>query len=241
MNAATTTTPEPAATRELALLGEFAAAATHFLASPIGALLANVEVGTALLERPDAATRLPDVFQRLRAECLRCQLLLARLREFVNALDELGFEHEVDLATVCREGLDAAVGAGACGPEQTELVEYDPPPPARRLPRAALVRVIEGLVHNAAQAGASNIHVSLAHDAHASLVCVRDDGPGIPTAILPRVTQPFFRAGKSDTLGLGLWFANEVATRCGGTLSVENHPGGGCVVCLRLPLQGPGN
>jgi two-component system OmpR family sensor kinase len=100
------------------------------------------------------------------------------------------------------------------------------------------VRVVEGLIRNAAQAGAANIHLSLTHDAHASLVCVRDDGPGIPASVLARVRQPFFRAGKPDNLGLGLWFANEVATRCGGLLTVENHPGGGCVVCLRLPQHG---
>lgn len=242
MNAATVTAPEPPAPRassapDVELLGEFVAAATHLLASPIGTLFAHVEIGAALLERPDAAARLPDVFQRLRAECLRCQLLLARLRDFVHALDELAVEREIDLGSVCREAVVAAIGAGACTAEQIEFVEYDPPPAPRALPRAALMRAIEGLIRNAAQAGAANIHVSLAHDAHASLLCVRDDGPGVPPAMLARVTQPFFRAGKPDSLGLGLWFANELARRCGGTLTVENHPGGGCAVCLRLPQR----
>lgn len=234
--APTTAVADPAPPADLALLGAFAAGATHLLASPIGALLAHVEVAAALLQRADGAQRLPDVVQRLRGECLRCQLLLARLREFVNAVDELADLQPTDLGALCRNAIEAAVGSGACGPDQTEFVEYDAPPPPRALPRAALVRALEGLIRNATEAGARNIHVSLAHDERASLVCVRDDGPGIVESMLPRVTEPFFRAGRPDSLGLGLWFAKQVAERCGGALTIENHPGGGGLVCLRLPI-----
>ena len=220
---------------DLALLGDFAAGATHQLASPIGALLAHVEVGVALLGRPDGSARLPELFQRLRAECLRCQALLGRMRDLVNAIDELVDETNVDLGDTCRSAIEGAIGSGDCSADQTEFVEYEPASASWCLPRAALVRALEGLIRNAAQAGATNIHVSLAHDQHASIVCVRDDGPGIAEAIVTDFTQQFFRTRRPESLGLGLWFADQVARRSGGELSVENRPGGGCAVCVRLP------
>jgi len=65
---------------------------------------------------------------------------------------------------------------------------------------------------------------------------VTDEGAGIPTGILPRIFEEGFstKNGPANT-GMGLTIAQYLAGEMGGTLSVENLPGGGCGAVLRIP------
>ncbi|MDD5718227.1 MAG: response regulator [Candidatus Krumholzibacteria bacterium] len=65
---------------------------------------------------------------------------------------------------------------------------------------------------------------------------VRDNGPGIPPAMLGRVCEPFFttkEAGKGA--GLGLATVHGIVTQHNGWLSIANHRDGGCEVTILLP------
>ncbi|MEA2590130.1 MAG: two-component system, OmpR family, sensor histidine kinase MprB, partial [Actinomycetota bacterium] len=69
-------------------------------------------------------------------------------------------------------------------------------------------------------------------------VTVRDHGPGIPEADLPKVFDRFYRASAARALpgsGLGLAIVREVVESEGGTVRASNHAGGGAVVEIRLP------
>ena len=73
---------------------------------------------------------------------------------------------------------------------------------------------------------------------------VRDDGPGFPPDLLPRVTERFSRGDASRSRatggsGLGLSIVKAVAEAHGGSLSVDNFVSGGAVIRLSLPLSGP--
>jgi signal transduction histidine kinase len=63
---------------------------------------------------------------------------------------------------------------------------------------------------------------------------VRDDGPGIPGALLSRVFEPFFTT-KPDRNGLGLAVAQAFALRNRGSLEVRSVPGE-TVFALSLPV-----
>ena len=68
---------------------------------------------------------------------------------------------------------------------------------------------------------------------------VRDDGPGIETAELPRIFERFFRGrnATADGAGLGLAIAHSVAVAHGGSLTVESAPGPeACSVSTCPPL-----
>jgi two-component system sensor histidine kinase CpxA len=64
-----------------------------------------------------------------------------------------------------------------------------------------------------------------------TVISVRDSGRGVPEALLPRITQPFFRVddardARTGGVGLGLSIAQRAVQLHHGTLSVENaHPG----------------
>ncbi len=71
---------------------------------------------------------------------------------------------------------------------------------------------------------------------------MHDSGPGIPPEALPYIFGRFYRVDKSRTRaeggsGLGLAIARQLARAHGGDLIVANHPSGGAVFTLILPLD----
>jgi len=64
---------------------------------------------------------------------------------------------------------------------------------------------------------------------------IRDDGPGIPEAILPRLFEPFFTTKKQGT-GLGLPISLKIAEAHGGRIDVRNLQPHGTCCTLFLPL-----
>jgi signal transduction histidine kinase len=63
---------------------------------------------------------------------------------------------------------------------------------------------------------------------------VRDTGPGIPRAILPRVFEPFFTT-KETGAGLGLAISAGIIERFGGRISASNRREGGAAIRIVLP------
>jgi two-component system sensor histidine kinase KdpD len=69
------------------------------------------------------------------------------------------------------------------------------------------------------------------------LLSVADRGPGIPSELLPRVFEKFFRAPNAAAggSGLGLTIAKGFVEAHGGTIIAANRPSGGAVFTLRFP------
>ncbi|MFN8623046.1 MAG: HAMP domain-containing sensor histidine kinase [Chloroflexota bacterium] len=73
------------------------------------------------------------------------------------------------------------------------------------------------------------------------VLAVRDDGPGIPADMLPRIFDRFFRGDPSRTgpgSGLGLAIVAELAVAQGGRAFAESRPGNGARVGVVLPAAG---
>lgn len=66
-------------------------------------------------------------------------------------------------------------------------------------------------------------------------ITLHDSGPGIPTEVLPRLFEPFFTTKKHGS-GLGLYICYEIMRDHQGSIQLENHPDGGCMVYLALPI-----
>jgi PAS domain S-box-containing protein len=68
-------------------------------------------------------------------------------------------------------------------------------------------------------------------------ITVRDNGVGMPPAVLERVFEPFFTtsAGKGGT-GLGLATAKDAFVRAGGAITLSSRERRGTVVSILLPL-----
>jgi signal transduction histidine kinase len=66
---------------------------------------------------------------------------------------------------------------------------------------------------------------------------VRDNGPGIPSALLDKVTTPFFTT-KEEGSGLGLSIVARIVREHRGKLEICAAPQGGVQCTLKLPLPG---
>ena len=99
----------------------------------------------------------------------------------------------------------------------------------------ALFRAVRNLIENAIRhtpAGGA-IEVDVARD---GTVRVLDEGPGVPRAERETIFKRFWRRDRArpESRGLGLAIVTRVAAAHGGTVSVDDRPGGGAVFTLRL-------
>jgi len=216
----------------------FTADAAHELRTPLTALRGGIEIALRAERSPDEyrrvlASSIEEVDQLIRlAEDL---LLLSRSSVGLSAARQL-----VDLEPLCLEALELGVrlakGKGvnvSMGATVPANVHGD---------AGALRRVLLNLVDNAVKytpAGGSVV-ISLARLADSVALVVEDTGIGIDPADAKRIFEPFLRldAGRNrDTggSGLGLAIARSIVLAHGGTLEVDNRPGGGSRFTINLP------
>jgi signal transduction histidine kinase len=102
-------------------------------------------------------------------------------------------------------------------------------------------RALANVLENAVRYGGS-AQLDLIDRSDALTLRVRDHGPGIPEALLSRVTEPFFRVESSRNrdsggTGLGLAITKDLVESMGGSLDLRNLAGGGLEVLMTLPRQ----
>jgi two-component system, OmpR family, sensor kinase len=101
----------------------------------------------------------------------------------------------------------------------------------------AIERAVLNLVENAARHADRRVDVAVSTVGDDAVVVVRDDGPGFPPELLGHAAGRFVRgAADEHGAGLGLAIVDAIATAHGGELEIENRPGGGAEVQLRVPL-----
>jgi two-component system, OmpR family, sensor histidine kinase KdpD len=114
------------------------------------------------------------------------------------------------------------------------LVRLDP-----RLTSAALAHLLE----NAGQYSppGSSITVGVALTGVELRITVRDRGPGIAPNDLDHVFERFYRAAsardKRFGTGMGLAITRGLLTAEGGHVSAANHPGGGAIFTIAVPVE----
>ena len=104
----------------------------------------------------------------------------------------------------------------------------------------SLRRSLTNLIANAQRHG-RHVAIRAGRRDKAIEITIDDDGPGIPPDKREAVFRPFFRldeARSPDTggTGLGLTIARDVVRGHGGDVLLEDAPGGGLRVRVRLPL-----
>lgn len=112
-----------------------------------------------------------------------------------------------------------------------------------RLDRRRFDVILANLIGNALRHGGPPVTVRARIRSGGQLaVEVRDHGDGLPPAAIPHIFDRFYKAdtarARSDGSGLGLAIAWENARLHGGHIHAGNHPDGGAVFIVSLPLTG---
>ncbi|MFE5888354.1 ATP-binding protein [Streptomyces sp. NPDC056462] len=208
----------------------FLADASHELRTPLASIAGYAELmnrGTDRIE-PMLAWRRVSAESARMTGLVEDLLLLARLDEG-RPLQSA----EVDVAALVAEAVWDARAAGGEHDWQLEL-RLDASPLVLG-DEARLHQVVAGLLSNARvhTPPGTTVVASVETGAGRCAIRIRDDGPGIPSDLLPQVFDRFTRADTSRARGgargggsgLGLAIAAAIASAHGGRIDVESEPG----------------
>lgn len=163
-------------------------------------------------------------------------LFLARTEDPRSSIDRQPFAIAAELEAVS-EYLDALAA------EAEVTLEVDAPPSLRlvgdrMLLRRALVNVVTNSLSHTPPGG--RVRLSAHADGMSVIACVEDNGAGIPSDILPRVFDRYFRGtgstGSAESgSGLGLAIVRGIMQLHGGTATIASEPGKGTTINLAFP------
>nr|WP_202501179.1 HAMP domain-containing sensor histidine kinase [Streptomyces sp. SID5785] len=218
---------------------QFVADASHELRTPLASIRGYAELTRRGREPTGPDTR--HALGRIESEADRMTglvedlLLLARL----DAGRPLSYA-PTDLSPLV---VDAVGDARAAGQGHAWRLELPDEPAGVLADPARLHQVLVNLLANARTHTPPGTTVTARVHRHGPWVCldVRDDGPGIPAELLPRVFERFARGDssrsrKAGSTGLGLAIVQAVTAAHGGAVTVESVPGR-TVFTVHLPAH----
>jgi len=224
-----------AATRQIELSRNI----SHELRSP----LARMRVAVELAKQKHGD--MPE-FERLDSEAERLDALIGQILSYTKLDASPDTDPEpIDLADLINEVVEnvnyECKAKGIDGVSVVARIDASPITPGHV---DAMISAIENIVRNAVHHSPpeSEVKIHLSQDDENALIDVRDSGPGVDDEDLRRLFEPFFRTRKSAEsknargTGLGLAIAKRAVGVNGGTISARNHPDGGLLVRISLPL-----
>ena len=222
---------------KLAVIGQLSAGIAHELNQPLAALRTLSGNTAKFLERGDEVTARANL-ERIAQLVDRMGQITGQLKTF--ARKSSGQLHPVDLRLVVGHAialLEQRVAASKARietrfPEHPLLALCD----ANRLEQVAV-----NLIGNALDAmnGQSDALVEIDGSLGGRMVRldVRDHGIGLGDDVKARLFEPFFTTKEAGVgLGLGLAISAGIVSDFGGTLTGTNHPDGGALFTLEIPL-----
>lgn len=252
---------------KMAAMGRLVAGVAHELNNPISFVFGNMhalkrygERLTTYLQAIDQGED-PEDLQVLRAK-LKIDRVLAditplvegtlegaeRVSEIVQDLRRFSSTQSeaadvFDLPRVVRTAVSWVIKAARVKP----TVNFEMPETLEIIGRKGPVhQIIVNLVQNAVDVMADldepRLDIAALVEGSKAAIVVRDHGPGIGADALGRIFEPFFTTKKiGEGTGLGLYVSYGLAEELGGKLEAANHPRGGAVFTLHLPLREAGH
>jgi PAS domain S-box-containing protein len=182
---------------------------------------------------------IPTLFSGILDGSKRIKQIIEDLRDFVRR-DTSDMSQSVDVNAVLKSAVTLLSNMIMKSTNHFSI-EYGNPLPLFKGNFQRLEQVIINLVQNACQALSDNrkaIFVSTSYDEkkYGIVVNVEDEGTGIPSEILPHITEPFYTTkANSGGLGLGLSISSKIVKEHGGTLTFTSEPGKGTKAEIVLP------
>ena len=231
-------------TRMLQARRRFLADAAHQIRTPLAVLGTQAEYGGRQSDPEEMRRTFGSMLSSIRGtrRMANQMLTLARAEQADGAIQERDTLDMVELAR------DVAGDFAMLALKKNIDLAFEGPDTSLPLPvsgNATMLRaMLSNLIDNAVRytPAGGQVTLALAGEREALLLRVHDDGPGIAAAERDKVFLRFYRVlGNRDSegSGLGLCIVREICLAHGGTIRLDDAPGGrGLLVSIRLPLSG---
>lgn len=225
----------------LSTLGELTASIAHEIKQPISAMLTNAETSLRWLARDEPnLMKVAQLTERV-AESAR------HASDIINRIQDMAGKREparvpLDLNEIVAQAINFVRHDTD---EKAIAMSLDLATDLPRVlgDRVQLQQVCVNLLVNSIQAlmpvtpEQREIRIATRwRDRDAVVLTVRDTGPGIPDADLDRVFEGFFTT-KTEGMGIGLAICQSIVSTHGGDITVANHPEGGALFMITLPVM----
>jgi len=217
--------------QQLATVGELASGVAHEIRNPLTGIRGALELTLRSLP-PEAASR--PLLEEAQHQLKRIEATTTQLLRYARPPEPREIVTDANLLVDRAVTIVAPQAASAGVVVQVEATSV--PLPVRVDPEL-LVQVLVNLLLNAIETMAAGgaVAVWLAQHAPEAWIGVRDTGSGVSDTVKADIFRPFFTTKHQGT-GLGLPISRQIVTRHGGTLRVEDTPGGGATFVVTLPL-----
>ena len=209
----------------------------HEVRNPVNSAKLQLALASRRLRKGVDELHLAGPLERVGQEIDRLTVLLDEFLAFARppALDA----RPADVAAVVRDVVaDHQVLATRSGVALT--LETTTSPIVAEVDATKIRQIVASLVCNAIDAASrgGTGTVAVHHGEGRVHIHVTDDGPGIPTEVLPRIYEPFFSTKDGGT-GMGMSIAHSLVALHDGTIEVSSSSQG-TVVEVTIPRRRPG-
>lgn len=218
----------------LSALGQLTATVAHELRNPLSVIQNTMFTMKQGLESKGVSMERP--MARVERSIARCNRIITDLLDYSRQRELQWQEHPIDVwlsRVVAEQTHPAKIAIQQDLQAGTTIARFDP----ERLRRVAI-----NLIDNAVQAfpeqsDRTDCMVTVATRASGDGVeiLVRDNGPGIPDDILPKIFEPLFSTKNFGT-GLGLPTVRQIVEAHGGRIDITSVVGEGTSVRVWLPI-----
>jgi two-component system sensor histidine kinase KdpD len=213
---------------------------THDLRTPLASITASV---TSLLAEDTALGQVDrrELLQTILEEAARLNRLVGNLmhlsRMRAGALSPT--RSRIDLDEII-EGVIARLRP-TLGTRKVKLVSQDNLPEVR-VDVVQMDQAVTNLLENAVRHSppGSEITIALGSWRESVQIRVSDQGPGVPDEDRERIFEAFVTGDAGTGTGLGLAITEAVVKAHGGSIRVEEAPGGGASFLVEIPTGGAG-
>lgn len=251
---------------QLASLGELAAGVAHEINNPNALIKLNAELVKSSFEGAmpilqkyfeqhgdfalggltysEIRGEMPYLFKEMLEGTERIKNIVSELKDF-SRNDTPNHDDQVDLNELARTAIRLSNNMIKNSTDHFRT-DFADQLPIVKGSFQRIEQVVVNLLVNACQALPSKteaLSLSTRHDAqnHCNILEVQDEGIGISSTHLDRITEPFFTTKRKEGgTGLGLSVASRIVADHGGKLEFNSQQGQGTTVTLTLPASRTG-
>ena len=216
-------------------LGTLAASAAHELGTPLATMsIISQELRQEYANNTDLAAQLTI----LQTQTKRCKEILSTLTQEAGAA-----RAQSSAPILLKDFLTQAIARWQDTRPGTELIQTiadNPFNPAILLDRTltqAILNVLDNAADESKDESNARILLNADWDEKKLQITVRDFGKGLSPETQEKLGTPFFTSKKNHGMGLGVYLTSLTLARYEGELDLQNHPEGGVVTRIQLPIK----